>query len=155
MPTLVSKRHLKGRTGRSVGMVLLASEETERGEWLPRPPFGEGERERVLYLRATCRGVEGTELECCETIEGRWLRVCGAASSRLLAVFGTPFAVIVGALVGTLRCGSLCPSVVSGRACAVFAEGFLGAVRPESRCGGGLSECGDTITAGKGVCEAD
>jgi hypothetical protein len=38
---------LKGRAGRSVGMVLFASDETERGEWLPNPPFGEGERERV------------------------------------------------------------------------------------------------------------
>ena len=71
MPTLVSNLHPEARAPRSVGMVLFASDDTERGEWLPRPPFGEGERERVLYFRAACRGVEGTELECCETMEGR------------------------------------------------------------------------------------
>jgi hypothetical protein len=52
-------------------MVLFASDETERGEWLPRPPLGDGDRERVSKRRATCRGVEGTELECCETMDGR------------------------------------------------------------------------------------
>lgn len=94
-------------------MALFASDDTERGEWLPSPPLGEGERERVSYLRATCRGVEGTEFECCETMDGRCMRVWVAASSRLLPIFGTPFDVIVGALVGTLRCVSLFPSVVS------------------------------------------
>lgn len=71
--------HLNGREGLKVGIALLASEETERGEWLPRPPLGDGERERVSYLRATCNGVEGTELECWETIDGRCIR-CGAGA---------------------------------------------------------------------------
>lgn len=136
-------------------MALFASDETERGEWLPSPPLGDGERERVSYRRATCRGVEGTEFECCETMDGRCMRVWDAASSRLLAMFGTPFDVIVGALVGTLRCVSLFPSVVTLCAWAVFAGGFFETGRAESRCGGGLREWGDTITAGKGVCEAD
>ena len=136
-------------------MVPFASDETERGEWLPSPPFGDGERERVVYLRATCRGVEGTELECCETMDGRWARVWAPASSRLLDIFGRRFDVIVGALVGTLRCVALFPSVVLLCAWAVLTGGFLERVRPESRWGGGLSEWGDTITAGKGVCEAD
>jgi hypothetical protein len=114
MPTFVSNLHLKGRTGRSEGMVPLASDDTLRGEWLPSPPFGEGERDRVVYFRATCSGVEGTEFECCETMDGRWMRVvCVPASSRLLPIFGTPCDVIVGALVGTLRSVSLCPSVVA------------------------------------------
>ena len=52
-------------------MVLFASLETERGEWLPRPPLGEGDRDRDSYWRATWSGVEGTELECCETMDGR------------------------------------------------------------------------------------
>lgn len=52
-------------------MVLFASDDTERGEWLPKPPFGDGERDRDSYLRASCSGVEGTEFECCDTIEGR------------------------------------------------------------------------------------
>lgn len=94
-------------------MALFASDDTERGEWLPSPPLGEGERERVSYLRATCKGVEGTELECCETMDGRCGRAWGAASSGLLAMFGTPFDVIVGALEGTLRGVFLFPSVVS------------------------------------------
>lgn len=165
MPTLVSNLHLKGRAGLRVGMAPFASEETERGEWPPRPPLGEGEREGVLYLRATCKGVEGTELEWCETIDGRCGRACacacvsvregGAACSRLLAMFGAPFDVTVGVQLGTLRFVSLCPSVVSLGACAVLTGGFLEWVRPESRWGGGLSEWGDTITAGKGVCERD
>lgn len=170
MPTFVSNLHLKGRAGLSVGMEPFASEDTERGEWLPRPPLGEGERERVLYLRATCRGVEGTELEWCETIEGRWLRVgkggsvCGggaaaaaaaAASWWLVAMLDALEDVTVGALLGTLHFVSLCPSVVSVCACAVLTGGFLERVRPESRWGGGLSEWGDTITAGKGVWETD
>lgn len=155
---VVSNLHLNGRAGRSVGIVLFASDETERGEWLPSPPFGEGERERVSYRRATCKGVEGTEFECCETIEGRWARVCVPASSRLLAMFGTctgtgtPFGVIVGVLGCTLRCDSLCPSAIVFGAVADFVGGFLDTMRAESRWGGGLREWGDTMTAG--VCEA-
>lgn len=138
-------------------MTLFASEATERGEWLPKPPLGEGERERVSYRRGTCMGVEGTEFECCETSEGRcgWARACVPASSRLLPVPGTPFDVIVGALVGTLRFVSLFPSAVSVRAGAGFDGGFLVARRAESRWDGGLREWGDTITAGKGVWAAD
>jgi hypothetical protein len=154
MPTFVSNLHLYGRAGLSVGMALFASDTTERGEWLPSPPLGEGERERVSYVRGTCIGVEGTEFECCETMDGRCMRACVGTSSRLLAMFGTPFDVIVGALVGTLRCVSLFPSVESVYAWAVFTGGFLVRVRTESRCGGGLREWGDTITAGKGGCEA-
>jgi hypothetical protein len=156
MPTFVSNLHLNGRAGRSEGMVPFASEDTLRGEWLPSPPFGDGDRERVVYFRATCSGVEGTEFECCETMDGRWMRgVCVPASSRLLPIFGTPFDVIVGALVGTLRRVSLCPSVVTVSACAALTGGFFEGVRPDSRCGGALSEWGDTIRAGTGVCEAE
>jgi hypothetical protein len=123
MPTLVSNLHLKGRAGLSVGIAPFASDDTERGEWLPRPPLGEGERECALYFRATCKGVEGTELEWCETMDGRWLRAWGcawesccvgaAAEARLLAAFGAPLDVIVGALLGPEHLVSLCPSVVS------------------------------------------
>jgi hypothetical protein len=117
-------------------MVLFASEATERGEWLPNPPFGEGERERVSYRRATCKGVDGTEFECCETIDGRCGRATAPpASSRLLAIVttGAPFDVIVGALDCTLHCDSLFPSAVSFGAAADFAGGFLDTSRAESR----------------------
>jgi len=136
-------------------MVLFASEATERGEWLPSPPFGDGEREHVSYRRATCKGVDGTELECCETMDGRWTRAMAPASSRLLAIFGAgaPFDVIVGALDCTLHSDSLFPSAVSFGAGADLGC-FLGRRRAESRCGGGLREWGDTMTAGRGVCEA-
>ena len=53
------------------GIEPLASDDTERGEWLPRPPLGDGDRERDSYCRANCTGVDGTEFECCETIDGR------------------------------------------------------------------------------------
>lgn len=66
-------------------------------------------------------------------------------------MFGMPFDVIVGALVGTLRFVFLFPSVESVCAWAAFAEGFLVTGRTESRCGGGLREWGDTITAGRWV----
>jgi hypothetical protein len=154
-PTFVSNLHLVERAGLRVGMVLFASEATERGEWLPNPPLGEGERERVSYFRATCRGVEGTEFECCETIDGRWTRANVPASSRLLPMFGvTPFDVMAGALDCTLHLDSLFPSAMSFGAGAGFTGGFLDTVRAESRCGGGLREWGDTMTAGRGVCEA-
>jgi hypothetical protein len=103
-------------------MALFASDETERGEWLPRPLLGEGERERDSYLRASCSGVEGTELECCEMMEGRWRRGSaeagegegeGAASTgRLPAVAerGKPFGVIGDAREGTRGSGCLCSS---------------------------------------------
>lgn len=48
--TFVSNLH-PGRGFRRVGRRLLASEETERGEWLPRPPFGEGDRDRDANSR--------------------------------------------------------------------------------------------------------
>jgi hypothetical protein len=116
-------------------MVLFASEATERGEWLPSPPFGEGERERVSYRRAACKGVDGTEFECCETMDGRWTRATAPASSRLLPIFGTgaPFDVIVGALDCTLQNDSLFPSAISFGAGADFAGSFLGRRRAESR----------------------
>lgn len=95
-------------------MVLFASDDTERGEWLPKALLGDGERERDSYLRASCRGVEGTELECWETMDGRWRR-CGVVfvSSRLLAQklpFRKSLVVMLGALVCTLVACSLCPS---------------------------------------------
>ena len=83
------------------------------------------------------------------------MRVCVIASSRLLAILGRPFDVIVGALVSTLRFVSFFPSVVSVCAWAVFAGGFLETEQAESRCGGGLREWGDTITAGREVCATD
>lgn len=101
--------------------------------------------------------MDGTEFECCETIEGRWTRArAPPVSSRLLAILGGAgvFAVIDGALGCTLHGCSLFPSAVSLGAGAGFAGGFLGTARAESRCGGGLREWGDTMTAGKGVCEA-
>lgn len=124
-------------------MALFASEATERGEWLPKPLFGDGDRERVSYLRGTCIGVEGTEFECCETSEGRcccWTRAWAPGSSCLLHMSGTPFDVIVGALVSTLRFGSLFPSAVSLCVGAGLDGGFLGAARAASRRGGGLRE---------------
>lgn len=174
--------HLYWRSGRSVSMVLLASDETERGEWLPRPPLGEGERERVSYWRATCRGVEGTELECCETIDGRcmranwgcvcvWICVCEPVLVVLLVPVLVPasrcllgpvlFAleplplggvIVVGALDCTLHCLPLCPSAeLLGATGLVCVEGVgVGAARVGSRWGGGLSEWGDTMTAGNG-----
>lgn len=155
LPTLVSYWHLSGRPSLRVGIAPFASEDTERGEWLPRPSLGDGERECDSYLRADCIGVEGTEFECCETMEGRWARRGGAASSRLVAmVFGMPFGVMVDVLGGTLR-GVLCfPSVVACCAGPGFAEAFVETGCAESRDGGGLSEWGDTMTAGTGVCEA-
>src|SRR5262245_26241560 len=94
-------------------MVPLASEHAERGEWLPRPPLGEGERDRDSYCRATCNGVEGTEFECCDTMEGLCARGCVFASS-LLPVLGTALAVIVAALLGTLCPLSPLPLLPSG-----------------------------------------
>jgi hypothetical protein len=75
-------------------MVLFASLETERGEWLPSPPLGEGERDRVWNFLAVWIGVDGTELECCETMDGRWARAYGTASPLLLAMFVKPLDVI-------------------------------------------------------------
>jgi hypothetical protein len=43
---------------------------------------------------AVWSGVEGTELECCETMDGRWARAYGIASVLLLAMFVTPLDVI-------------------------------------------------------------
>lgn len=37
------------RPGRVGGIAGLASEDTERGEWLPSPLLGEGDRERDSY----------------------------------------------------------------------------------------------------------
>jgi hypothetical protein len=82
--------------------------------------------------------------------------VLAPASSRLgVAIFvvcgcGKPFgvAVIVDVLDCTLHCDSFFPSAVSF--CAALFVGFLGNARAESRWGGGLSEWGDTMTAGKG-----
>jgi hypothetical protein len=95
-------------------MVLFASDDTERGEWLPRPPLGDGDRERDSYLRASCRGVEGTELECCETTDGRCKRwSVMLALSRFVTgelVFRESFGVMLGALVCTQDGCSLCPS---------------------------------------------
>lgn len=84
----------------NVGMEPFASDDTERGEWLPRPPLGDGDLERDSYWRANWSGVDGTEFECCETTEGRWLRkkVDPFCSSRLPPIIGAPFDVIDGAL---------------------------------------------------------
>ena len=126
---------------RSVGKWLLASEATERGEWLPRPP-GDGERE--AKWRGSWCGVDGTELECCETRAGREPRSSASSSGRARGRRGSVG--VIGEAKLSTQSGRLDVPSRLGR-CSGLAPYRCEYARRRSRCAAG-SGCGDTMAAG-------